>query len=188
MGSPYPLSVRRRIIELYDQGSETEEIAELFGYCVAGVRRVRQRFEETGSIEPKSGKRGRKPRFDEKGLKRLAEEVARKPDATLAELKAAVGVEADLTVYCRMLKRLALTRKKVHPCRRAGSPRRKAQAGLLARGSGGRADRSPGFHRRSRRGDRHAAQAWTLATRPAMRCARPAEPLENHDDDRRRSP
>ena len=112
MASPYPLSVRRRIIELYDEGLETEEIADLYGYSLSGVRRVRQRFGETGSVALKSGKRGPKPRFDEEGLRRLAAEVAKKPDATLAELKTSVGIDADPSVYCRMLQRLSLTRKK----------------------------------------------------------------------------
>jgi transposase len=92
MATPYPPSVRRRIIELYRQGWETEEIAEYYGYCPSGVRRVRQRHAETGSVELKDGRRGPKPRSDEAGLERLAAEVAKRPDATLAELKAAVGV------------------------------------------------------------------------------------------------
>jgi transposase len=121
MASPYPPSVRRRIIELYDQGLGTDEIAGLFGYSPSGVRRVRQRFGQTGSVDLKSGKRGPKPRFDEDGLKRLAEQVAKEPDATLLELKAAVGIDADPSVYCRMLQRLSLTRKKSR-----STPKRKA--------------------------------------------------------------
>ena len=35
----YPLQIRKRIIELYDQGMKTKQIAELFGVCRAGVRR-----------------------------------------------------------------------------------------------------------------------------------------------------
>jgi transposase len=108
----YPLSIRRRIIELYSTGESTEEIAERYGYCVAGVRRVRQRFEETGSIEPRKTKPGRKPALDADALGRLAAHVAERPDATLAELRAHVGVDVDLAVYCRALKRLGLTRKK----------------------------------------------------------------------------
>jgi transposase len=50
---PYPLSVRKRIIQMYRAGDSTEEIAGVFGYCVAGVRRIRQRFEETGSLLPR---------------------------------------------------------------------------------------------------------------------------------------
>jgi transposase len=108
----YPLSIRRRIIELYRSGESTREIAERFGYCVAGVRRIRQRFEETGSIEPRTTKSGRKPALDEAALRKMAAEVARKPDVTLAELQAHIGIHVDLAVYCRALKKLGLTRKK----------------------------------------------------------------------------
>jgi transposase len=108
----YPLPVRRRIIELYRSGEGTEEIAQRYGYCVAGVRRVRQRYEETGSVEPRKTKPGRKPALDAEALQRLATRVASHPDATLAELRAHIGIDVDLAVYCRALKRLGLTRKK----------------------------------------------------------------------------
>ena len=108
----YPLSVRRKIIERYKAGESTEEIAERYGYCVSGVRRVRQRHRETGSIAPRVAKVGRKPKLDADALQRLSDHVMRKADATLAELREAVGVEADLAVYCRALAKLGLTRKK----------------------------------------------------------------------------
>lgn len=119
----YPLSVRRRIIELYRSGESTEEIARRYGYCVAGVRRVRQRFEETGSVEPLKTKRGRKPALDGQALQRLAGRVASHPDATLAELRAHTGIDADLAVYCRALKRLGLTRKKSRSAPASGTAR-----------------------------------------------------------------
>jgi len=109
---PYPIAVRKRIIDHYQAGLETADIAEDYGYCVAGVRRVWQRFRETGSFEAKQGKVGRKSRFDAEALERLRVEVQRRPDATLAELRDAVGVTADLSGYCRALKKLGLTRKK----------------------------------------------------------------------------
>lgn len=109
---PYPIAVRKRIIDKYQAGLETTDIAEDYGYCVAGVRRVWQRFRETGSVEPKHGKVGRKSNFDAEALERLRAEVQRRPDATLAELRNAVGVTADLSGYCRALKKLGLTRKK----------------------------------------------------------------------------
>ena len=109
---PYPLSVRRRIIEMYQRGDSTEEIAEVFGYCVAGVRRIRQRYEETGSLEPRKTRTGPKPKLDADAQQRLIKAVEARPDATLAELRQVVGVKADLAVYCRLLKKLGLTRKK----------------------------------------------------------------------------
>ena len=109
---PYPIAVRKRIIQKYQGGLDTTDIAEDYGYCVAGVRRVWQRFRETGSLEPRKGNAGRKPSFDVDALQRLRAEVERRPDATLAELRDAVGVDADISSYCRALKKLGLTRKK----------------------------------------------------------------------------
>jgi transposase len=108
----YPSSIRKKIIERYEAGESTEEIAERYGYCVAGVRRVRQRYQKTGNYEPLKTKPGRKPTFDAAALTRLGTAVVARPDATLAELRESVGVEVDLAVYCRALKKLGLTRKK----------------------------------------------------------------------------
>lgn len=72
----YPLSIPRRTIALYRSGESTEGIAERFGYCVAGVCRVRQRFEETGSLERRKTKPGRKPTLDAAAPGRLAARVA----------------------------------------------------------------------------------------------------------------
>ncbi len=109
---PYPLVDRKRIIKRYQAGDSTEEIAEDLGYCVAGVRRIRQRYEETGSLLPRSTKPGRKPAFDAQTLDRLAAEVARRSDITLRELRSVIGIQVGLSVYCNALKQLGLSRKK----------------------------------------------------------------------------
>ena|SRR6185437_16865644 len=119
----YPMAVRRQIIAKYERGLSTEEIAADYGYCVAGVRRVRQRFEETGSLEPKKTKPGRRPAFDEATLGRLAEAVRQRPDITLAELRQQIGIQVDLAVYCRALKKLKLTRKKRRSAPKSSSGR-----------------------------------------------------------------
>jgi transposase len=108
----YPLAIRRKIIVLYDQGWNTERIAEFFGYCVAGVRRVRQTLRESGSIEPKPWNAGRRPRLNHRQRQRLGELVSQQPDATLAELRDRLGVDCDLATICRSLRRLGLARKK----------------------------------------------------------------------------
>ncbi len=74
---PYPLSVRKRIIEKYQSGLDTQDIAEDYGYCLAGMRRVWQRFRETGSMVPRPRNSGRKPRFDAAALEQLRLEVGR---------------------------------------------------------------------------------------------------------------
>ena len=48
----YPAMVRGRIIELYEADYSTSEIAEVFGVCESGVRRVRQHYRERGTLDP----------------------------------------------------------------------------------------------------------------------------------------
>jgi transposase len=108
----YPMSIRKKIIERYRAGESTQEIAERYGYCVSGVRRVRQRYEETGRVEPRKTKPGRKPALDGSALEKLSGHVTAQPDATLVELRQRMGIDVDLAVYCRALKKLGLTRKK----------------------------------------------------------------------------
>jgi transposase len=81
---PYPKLVRDRIIGLYEQGKGTKEIAELFGLCRSGVRRVRQRFRERGTTDPLPRDPGRGPGLSEAERERLREMVRATPDATLA--------------------------------------------------------------------------------------------------------
>ena len=47
-----PVPMRKRILQLYEQGKSTREISEFLGFCVAAVRRVRQRFRQRGTLEP----------------------------------------------------------------------------------------------------------------------------------------
>ena len=78
--------MRQRILQLYDQGESTAEIAESLGFCVAAVRRVRQQYQERGSLEPQTDRCGRKSLLTEARRARLLELLAEQPDATLAEL------------------------------------------------------------------------------------------------------
>ena len=54
-----PVPVRERILQLYEDGDSTAEIAELLGYCVAAVRRVRQHFRARGADSTDCEQRGR---------------------------------------------------------------------------------------------------------------------------------
>ena len=83
-----PIPIRKRIIELYEQGKSTREIAQFSGFCVAAVRRVRQQFRERGTLEPRTRLCGRKTLLTEERKQRLQKLLCEQPDATLAELGA----------------------------------------------------------------------------------------------------
>lgn len=109
----YPEAVRRGIVERYQEGMETWEIARLYGTCLSGTRRVWQLFRETGTHELTPGKSpGRKSKLSAQDLERIRQAVEAKPDLTLQEIKDLIGVETVLSTYCLALKQLGLTRKK----------------------------------------------------------------------------
>lgn len=108
----YPAMVRRRIIELYEQDYSTSEIAELFGVCEAGVRRVRQHLRERGTLDPLPRTCGRKPMMTPQVQSRIYQHIAAHPDATREELCTALGLNVSLQSISKWLKRLGLPLKK----------------------------------------------------------------------------
>jgi transposase len=108
----YPGLVRKRIVELYEQDYSTSEIAEFFGVCKAGVRRVRQRLRERGTLEPLPRTCGRKPIITTDLQRQIREHVAARPDATREELRSALGLTVSLQSISKWLKRLGLPLKK----------------------------------------------------------------------------
>lgn len=140
-----PVPVRERILHLYERGKGTREIARLFDYCVAAVRRVRQHFKTRGTLDPQTHLCGRKTLLTARGRARLQRLVARRPDATLAELGAQMGRPASTIDL--WLGRLRLSCKKNPPRRRAVAARRGRTAKRVAAAAGRRARPAPGVRR-----------------------------------------
>lgn len=116
----YPAMVRKRIVELYEQDYSTAEIAEVFGVCESGIRRVRQRLRERGTLDPLPKTCGCKPKMTTDVARRVRDHVAAHPDATRDELKSALGLTVSLQSISKWLKRLGLPLKK-----RRSTPRSK---------------------------------------------------------------
>jgi transposase len=107
-----PVPTRERIIKLYSENETTAEIADRLGYCVAAVRRVRQRFQERGTLQPQTHRSGRKGQFTDRRQQQLRELIAAKPDATLLELRDAMKAGVSLSTIDRWTRRLGMTFKK----------------------------------------------------------------------------
>src|SRR5262245_40642280 len=130
-----PVAVRERILQLYDQGRGTDEIAAGFGYSVAAVRRVRQRFQERGTLEPQTHRCGRKTLLNESRKARLLRLLERRPDATLAELGA--QMQRPTSTIDLWLNRLGWSCKKNAARRRAVAARRgRAKKAMAATADG----------------------------------------------------
>jgi len=108
----YPAMVRKRIVELYEQDYSTSEIAEVFGVCESGVRRVRQRMRERGTLDPLPRTCGRKPKMTADVQRQIREHIAACPDATRQEVRSALHLNVSLQSISKWLKRLGLPLKK----------------------------------------------------------------------------
>src|SRR5271165_2580264 len=103
---------RRWIISAYRAGKGTKEIAAIFGRCESAVRRVRQDHRERGTPDPLLHLRGRKGKLTDEIKARLGQFVKGHPDATLAEIKKQLGLDASPSTIDRWLKKLGLSFKK----------------------------------------------------------------------------
>jgi|SRR5580692_1351771 transposase len=118
-----PVSTRQRILQLYEQGKSTVDIAEFLGYCAAAVRRVRQQFQERGTLEPQTHLCGRKTLLSARRQARLEKLVVRRPDATLKELGQQMDRRFGTSTVDLWLRKLGLTYKKNSARLGAGSAR-----------------------------------------------------------------
>ena len=137
-----PVPVRECILKLYDQGKSTADIAGSLGYCVAAVRRVRQHFQERGTLEPQTHRCGRKTLLTVRRRERLQKLVAQQPDATLAELGA--HFQRPTSTMDLWLSRLGWSCKKNAARRRAVAARRGGTKKAMAPTAGRRARRPAG--------------------------------------------
>ena len=130
----YSVDLRLKVLAAYARGMSTKQIAESFGVSPAWARRVKQRHREHGETAPR-------PRVGTRRIKiergRLAELVRQQPDATLAELRAKLGIECSLSAIWSALDALKLSFKK----KRSTPPSRTgpmSPAGVRSGSCGGR--------------------------------------------------
>ena len=111
--STYSMDLRHRIVAACDEGIWTrQEIAEQYGVSRSWIRRLLQRRRERGSYAPLSGRRGRKPAFDESAVQHLEQLIAAQPDATLEELRDGSDICCSVVTVFNTLSRLGYRRKK----------------------------------------------------------------------------
>jgi len=108
---------------LADAGRPARAVAARFGVSVSYVVKARQRLRDAGEASARP-QRNRVPPRLEPHHAAIRAEMARRPGATVAELRAWLASEHGAAVghaaMWRTLDRLGLTRKKTGPGRRAG--------------------------------------------------------------------
>jgi transposase len=108
----YPTKVREQVLNAYEQGMKSKEIAERFGVGRAWCRGIKQRLRERGLRGVIVQKHGPDPIFDPARREQLAVLVSQRPDATLEELKAKLDMPVSISTIWRTLADMKLTLKK----------------------------------------------------------------------------
>jgi transposase len=106
----YSMDLRVRVLADCDAGMTTPAVAQKYRVSAAWVRRLKQRRRETGETAPRPG--GRRPPALAAHADRIRAAVRADPDATLAELKARLGLAVSLATLWRAVARLGLVLKK----------------------------------------------------------------------------
>jgi transposase len=123
------LDLRERILASYDHEEGTRaEVAHRYRVSLGMVKKLLQQRRRTGDIAPRHHYSGRKPTIVGSHHRQMQGLLGRKPDLTLKELRAAVGLDCTLPAIHYVLKKLGLTYKK----------RRSGPASKIARTSRGR--------------------------------------------------
>ena len=109
--APYSMDLRVRVMADVDGGMGTTAVARKYRVSADWIRKLKRLRRETGSFAARQQRVSHATKLDE-DLPRLEQLVAQQPDATLQELRDALGVQVSLSSVWRALRRLQLTFKK----------------------------------------------------------------------------
>jgi transposase len=107
----YSMDLRVRVMADVDSGLGTTATAKKYRVSADWVRKLKRFRRQTGSFAPRQQRVSHATKLDEQ-LPRLQQLVAERPDATLRELREALGVAVALGTIWRALRRLQFTFKK----------------------------------------------------------------------------
>jgi len=107
------IDLRERIVKAYDRGEGTrQQIADRYNVSLGMVKKLLQQRRRTGDIANRHHFSGRKPKITAKHQQQLKLLIQQQPDATLKELREAVGLQCTLPAIHYVLLRLGLPLKK----------------------------------------------------------------------------
>ena len=109
------LDIRKRILACYDEKKHTREvIAKRFCVSLGMVKKLIQQRRSIGEIGPLYHRVGRKPKITDAHRSGMIAIIGKRPDATLAEMRDALGLRCSLVAIHHALAAIGMTYKKRH--------------------------------------------------------------------------
>jgi transposase len=107
------VDLRKRILDSYDAHEGTRlDMAQRYKVSLGLVKKLIQQRKKTGDIAPRHRFSGRKPMILDQHRNRMKQELVRRPDLTLGQLRKAVGLSCSLPAIHYALSAMNLTYKK----------------------------------------------------------------------------
>lgn len=118
MARPLSIDLRERIVSDCDAGEAVAVVAARYRVSRRVVYKLLELRQQTGSLAPRSGQSGRKPKLDSE-RQRIEEAIRRNPSLTLREMISELSLQVSRSALWSTLKRWGLRLKKSDPRRRA---------------------------------------------------------------------
>ena len=107
------MDMRERVVAAYENEEGSYRVlAARFAVSRAVVGKLVRQHREQGTLQPQVHLRGRKPAIRGETLERLRKHLAKRPDATLAQRIAELGLECSINTMWKTLRRLGWRYKK----------------------------------------------------------------------------
>lgn len=98
------IEIRKLIIFAKNLGKSVVEIMQIYQVKRTAVYSLYKLVEETGSVEPRPHKRGRKPVLNEERLKELEQLIIDNADITLEEIRKEMNLKISLCAISKTIK------------------------------------------------------------------------------------
>ena len=103
---------RKLIPEAYDKGVSIKESAECFSVNSCSIYRLLKRRNETGSYEPQTYLRGKKPKLSDTDQQNILALMKKQPDITCLEIIETLNLSVSIDTVWRFLQKQGYRRKK----------------------------------------------------------------------------
>ena len=98
------IEIRKLIIAAREAGKSVVEIMNTYNIKQTAVYSLYKLVNETGSVEPRPNKRGRKPALNEEQLRNLEQLIIDNSDITLEEIKEQMDLKISLSAISRIIR------------------------------------------------------------------------------------
>ena len=103
---------QKLILETCDKGVSVKELTECFSVNSCSIYRLLKRRNETGSYEPQTYLRGKKPKLSDTDQRNILALMKKQPDITCLEIIETLNLPVSIDTVWRFLQKQGYRRKK----------------------------------------------------------------------------